>query len=550
MTYLRYIFPPYRLRALTCLVFALVLATVAPTLAQTPRVDARANVLRLGLNVSGFNTRDPHYAASFADRILADLVFNGLIRFTPGQAPNLEPDLAENIPEPQIINGKQTWTFFLKKGIYFQGEGPLRRREVTSEAVLRSFKKTMDPRRSAYAGGYQGIFIQALDRYTVRFTVDPPQSPLLFLPKVADYAGGFITAEVHDPREPESPRLLGTGPFKILGQFDDRFVLTAHDHYFRGRPQLDGIEIFFVPRPADRLPAFRDYLDLMAGESNEGWVNRVMALDHARVNILGVQETATLHFNTRKPPFSDIRVRKAVAYALDREGFVHPFGETMAQSIFSPVPPYMPGGLSRDNVKAMGLDYPTNLDKARKLLADAGYPKGFRITTVASELDQYLKNARTLEAQLARVGIQLDLVLAGHARMHKLIRSQDYPLVLYEAFRPNTDEILSRFFHSESSVITGRAPATNFSHYDGIDALIEKARGERITLNQIKLWEYAQIKLLEDMVVYPLHFRQQAFARKDYLELGHPVTAAMALYPQITEKTRLILPRPGTGERP
>ena len=52
------------------------------------------------------------------------------------------------------------------------------------------------------------------------------------------------------------------------------------------------------------------------------------------------------------------------------------------------------------------------------------------------------------------------------------------------------------------------------------------------------------------MVVYPLHFRQQAFARKDYLELGHPVTAAMALYPQITEKPRLILPRPGTGERP
>ncbi|MCG8531826.1 MAG: ABC transporter substrate-binding protein, partial [Desulfovibrionales bacterium] len=137
------------------------------------RVAWSSNVLRMGLNVSGFTTRDPHYAASFADRILADLCFNGLIRFSPGRAPNLEPDLAKNIPEPKIIHGKQTWTFHLKKGIFFQGDGPLASRELTAADILKSYKKTMDPKRSAYAGSYQGIFIQALNRYTVRFTVDP-----------------------------------------------------------------------------------------------------------------------------------------------------------------------------------------------------------------------------------------------------------------------------------------------------------------------------------------------------------------------------------------
>ncbi|MCG8564887.1 MAG: hypothetical protein MI747_07375, partial [Desulfobacterales bacterium] len=124
-----------------CLVLAPMPAAAQPKQSrEIPPVDPRANVLRMGLNVSGFNTRDPHYAASFADRTLADLVFNGLIRFTPGQAPRLEPDLAENIPEPQIINGKQTWTFHLRRGVFFQGEGHLRKRELTAAAVLRSYK--------------------------------------------------------------------------------------------------------------------------------------------------------------------------------------------------------------------------------------------------------------------------------------------------------------------------------------------------------------------------------------------------------------------------
>jgi peptide/nickel transport system substrate-binding protein len=126
--------------------------------------------------------------------------------------------------------------------------------------------------------------------------------------------------------------------------------------------------------------------------------------------------------------------------------------------------------------------------------------------------------------------------------MHKRIRTGRYPLVIYEAFRPNTDELLSRFFHSEAMVAKGKKPSTNFSFYAGIDALLEKARAERITLYQVRLWEYAQVKLLEDMVVYPLHFRNQTYVRKKPLDYGHSVVAAMALYPQITEKTAIRTP--------
>ena len=81
----------------------------------------------MGIHVSKFNTLDPHRAASTSDRILADMLYNGLIRFKPGNSRQMEPDLAVEIPEPVMVRGKQTWTFKLKENIFFQaypGESP------------------------------------------------------------------------------------------------------------------------------------------------------------------------------------------------------------------------------------------------------------------------------------------------------------------------------------------------------------------------------------------------------------------------------------------
>ena len=185
------------LRIVAGVMFSL-MVTLSWALSDEGSHGGRDNILRMGVNISAFDTRDPHFAASFADRMLVDMVFNGLIRFKPGLAPELEPDLALEIPEPVTLNGRQTWTFRLRDKVFFHGSTDRPAWELTSEDVVRSFEKTTDPMRSAYAGGYQGISIEALDRRTVRFTVDPPQSPLLFLPKVANYAGGFVVAEVGD----------------------------------------------------------------------------------------------------------------------------------------------------------------------------------------------------------------------------------------------------------------------------------------------------------------------------------------------------------------
>ncbi|MCK5098107.1 MAG: hypothetical protein KAR45_08380, partial [Desulfobacteraceae bacterium] len=337
-----------------------------------------------------------------SDRILADMVFNGLIRFKPGLAPDLEPDLALNIPEPEIINGKQTWTFHLRKGVMFHSAENTVPKELTAQTILLSFEKTMDPMQSAYAGGYDGIQLEALGPYTIRFTVYPAQSPLLFLPKVANYAGGFIIFETG------KGRLLGTGPFIITDQTGKtKFSLAPHTGYFRGTPRLGGVKIYFLPDSSLRLSEFHRHLDVICGESVSGWIKQIIGKKNTIIDSLGVPETANIHFNTLIKPFNDIRVRKAVAHALNRNVFLEPFGPGMAKNAFSPAPSFMPGGLTESEVQALGLHYPTDLKKARQLLAEAGYPDGFTITLHCPN-NRYVKDEAIgimIVDQLKEVGI-------------------------------------------------------------------------------------------------------------------------------------------------
>ena len=499
-------------------------------------------VLRIGINATDIETLDPHLAASFQDRMVADMVFNGLLRYVPGNAPHFEPDLAEEIPEPFIVDGRQIWTFKLKKGVYFQAGPNSVAYEFSADDVVYSLRKAADPKRSAYAGEYAGMSFEKVDDYTCSIILETPLSPNLFFPKVADYAGGFIVsarALRALGNTVFSTHPVGTGPFSFSSRSPKQQVLlAAHTDYFRSSPHLDQVLIRFLPDPVERNAAFKNReLDLIRAETEQREPFPVDTL----VDIFGVPEVALIHFNTSVKPLDDLRVRRAIAYALDRDEFLASFPQATVGNVYAPIPQkFLPGGLSPQEVKSLGLDYATDLKKSRALLDAAGYPDGFTLKLIATKLSHVRKNYETLQAQLAKIGIKIKLEVYDHSQMHRMIRQDKSDIVIYEAWRPNTDAFLSRFFHSDSIVVSGKNPDTNFSHYRDIDNLILLARQEMNPLKQEKLWEYAQIKLLEDMIVYPLHYRNKVYIRHGYVDYGHPLIASMALYPQITEKTRLL----------
>jgi peptide/nickel transport system substrate-binding protein len=385
-----------------------------------------------------------------------------------------------------------------------------------------------------------------VDAYTVEIALEKPLSSILFFPKFADYAGGFIVckrAVEAVGEESFSSHPVGTGPFRFESYEPGQSVrLRAHEEYFRGRPILDAVEIRYVPDVGERTRGLANgELDVIVGSEAPEWFAAVEDVDGTRVDVFGVGQPIFLNFNTTHAPLDDVRVRRAIAYALDRELFRNLWAEDVAENVFSPVPAQlMPGGLTAEEARRLGVDYAFDPQKAAALLAEAGHEEGFTLDVVTSERRDYAKIYESLRDQLRPLGINVEIMPVEHAEMHKAIRADRNPIVVYNAWRPNADVYLTRFFHSDSIVVTGTAPDTNFSHYDQIDPLIEAARRAREPTDQIRLWKQAQIKILEDMAAYPLHYVKLVYARKGTVDYGHELAATFALYPQFTEKTRLL----------
>ena len=522
-------------------------ATEAPEPTEEPEPTEAAEpvILRYADKAADLGTLDPHFAAATNDRNVVDMIFNGLIRYKPGDGTVFEPDLATELPEPEIVDGKQVWTFNLRSGVMCHPSEAVPAYELTSEDVVWSLQKSANADTSAYAGEYAGMTVEAVDESTVQITLDTPLSEVLFFPKVADYAGGFIVCkQSYEALGAEAFKTnpIGTGPFMFESYSPQQNVmLVANEDYFRGRPQLDGVDYRYMPELNSReLGLQSGELDVINGAAEGIWVERMSQEEGILVDVYGVGEVATIHFNVTVEPLDNPLVRQAIAYALDRDEFLALFGEPVSANVYSPVPAqFLAGGLTQEEVAELGLEYAVDRDKAAELLAEAGYADGFSLELVSSERESYLKNYQSMQAQLAEIGIDLQINTVDHSSMHELIRDDVNPIVIYVAWRPNADVYLTRFYHSDSIVVTGAKPDTNFSHYDQIDDMIETARGELDADAQVQMWKDAQIQLLEDMVTYPLQYQNQVTARHDYVDFGHELKSVLALYAQITENTTI-----------
>lgn len=513
----------------------------------TPEPVTEPKILRVGQNAADLSSLDPHFATTTEARGLVDMIFNGLVRYKPGDGAfeMMEPDLAEALPTMEMVDGQQVWTFKLRQGVMCHPSGAMPAYELTSEDVVYSLEKSADTTRSAYAGEYTGMTFEAVDDYTVKITLENPISPVLFYPKVANYSGGFIVCKqavesLGIDKFKTNP--VGTGPFMFEDYSpQEKVVLKANPDYFRGRPLLDGVEYRYMADISSREAGLLSgELDVINGLPDITWVEKMQGESDVAVDVFGVGEVATLHFNTSVEPLDNPEVRRALAYALDRDEFLALFGEPVAENVFSPVPAkFLAGGLTQEETDALGLSYNVDRELAKQMLADAGYPDGFALEVVTSEMTGYRRLYENMQAQLAEVGVDLTVNVVDHSTMHAQIREDVNPIVIYIAWRPNADVYLTRFYHSDSVVVTGAKPDTNFSHYDQIDDLIEAARVATSAEEQIDLWKQAQIKILEDMVSKPLQFQQQVYARSEAVDYGHDLVSVLALYPGITEKTDL-----------
>jgi len=523
-----------------------VLFFCAPVLQAGPAEVLPAQVLKFAVHTSTLTSLDPHFAKGSQDATFADLVFNSLVRYVPGNMSRLEPDLAASMPEFYIKNGRQIWTIHLKKGILFH-PGPFSPAyELTADDVVFSLKKIADPAASPVSQEYKGMTFEKRDDYTLEIILEKPVSPLFFLPLIADHRGGYIVSKKaiqaggYDAFQKHP---VGTGPFMFDHYIPSKkCVLNAHAAYFRGTPRLAGVEMHFIPDNDDREAAFtKGDMDLILGVGDPGWIQKMEKLPETRIDVLGPGYTGMFHFNRSITPLDDIRVRTAIIHALDRNRFLAASTRRLVTPVLAPMSAdFLPGGIENDKITALGLNREKDIPLARQLLAEAGFAEGFSMTLYVSEKRIFKTTYEILQQSLADIGIGVDLKMVSHSQYHQVIRENQNAIVLYFTLRPNADEYLRGFFHSDAIVDTGASPHTNFSHCTAVDKLLDDARDEIDPKKQIRLWEQTQIRVLHEALVYPLLDIKNCFAKRPELDYGHEIKTTLAGYPQFDERTRLV----------
>lgn len=271
---------------------------------------------------------------------------------------------------------------------------------------------------------------------------------------------------------------------------------------------------------------------MMFGRQNNQWVERTSKVPGAVVVAMEPAELNQIYLNMSQPPLDDVRVRRAIAHAINRKEMVAFTGDAVAREAVSVIPR---GNLGLNENSGLH-DY--DIDKAKQLLAEAGFPNGITVKSVQSTLPVLFRIMEAVQAQLRKANINLEIEPVDHPTYHSNIRKDLSTVTLYQAARfPVADVYLTNFFHSRSTVNTPTG-ITNFSHCKAADAEIDAARSETDLKKQKELWALAQKKIVDAVCAVPFSEQLVMWAWKDTLDFGHKVKGSLNLTPQVTEQTR------------
>lgn len=428
---------------------------------------------------------DPRVGVDAQSERIYKLIFDALVRRTDRFT--LEPSLAERweIPDPR------TYIFHLRRGVRFHDGRPLTARDVkyTFDSVLDGSLVT------AKASTFRFVEkIEAPDDHTVVFRLKEPFATLLW--NVSDGAIGIVPAGSGR----DFNRLpIGSGPFKFVSLTpDSEVVIERNPEYWGGAPPIPRVRFAAVPDTTTRALELRKGAADVA--SNALTADMVLALQ--RETQLGVQQAPGtiynyLAFNLRDPILQDVRVRQALAYAIDREPLIHHLWRDMARPAASVLPAQH--WAYSDDVKK----YPHDPAAANRLLDEAGYRRGidgvrFRLTMKTSTEETTRLLAAVLQQQLRAVGIALDIRTFEFATFFSDVIKGSFQLYALRWIGGNEDpDMFEHVFHS-ASVPPRRA---NRSHYANprVDWLIDAARVETDQAKRAALYKEVQQILAEEL---------------------------------------------------
>src|SRR5574341_257359 len=382
--------------------------------AQTPK---RGGVLRLVERADpvGFDTLGKKKASVYTQLALG-YTHNRLFKYGPKG--EIVPDLAASVAQPNAT----TYVVTLKKGVRWHARPPVNGRELVADDVKFTFERVAASPEARLFPTLKRVTTP--DRYTVQFELSAPFSAF-----IANLAATTMYVYARDAGNPPADggrdytsveTVVGTGPF-VLDEYREkqRLVLKRNPTYFEpGKPYLDGAEVYVIPDVSAQIAALRTgKVDALLSTTGQG-------LPHLQApevrSIPGVTVIKHAIFQTGEnlvgrmdaKPWNDVRVRRAVALAIDREAFLKAVYPEGGLPLSGPIPLLSVYATAFDKLGDAARLYRYDPAAARKLLAEAGYPNGFktRLVTTSGYGPEYVSRTELLKDMLSQIGVEASIV--------------------------------------------------------------------------------------------------------------------------------------------
>ena len=347
---------------------------------------AEANELVGGIAQDLDSSLDPHKTVKAGTREVMFNVFEGLMKPTPSG--DLTPAIAENYT---VSEDRMTYTFTLREGVQFHNGDA-----VTAEDVKYSLERCAAATETGIVQVEAFSVIQSIDipdEKTVAITISEPSN---------EFISYLTTAILPADYTEQDTKPVGTGPFKFVSRTaQDSIVLEKFDEYWGTPAQLDKVTLKIMENADSLMMSMQSgAIDLTAHLTSDQMAQLEADFNVAEGTMNLVQ---AMYLNNAVKPFDDVRVRQALSYAVDKQQIIDlafdGYGSPIGSSMYPAFGKYFDDSLTNY--------YTHNVEKAKSLLAEAGYPDGFEMTiTVPSNYKPHMDTAEVLVQQLAEVGVK------------------------------------------------------------------------------------------------------------------------------------------------
>ncbi len=476
----------YRIIALL-LIPALAAAVLAGCGSQQDSDASEKDSLIFSINAD-IVTTDCHMARDTVSGIVHYQMYETLVRNQPGEGlvPGLAKEWSFSEDNTQIL-------FTLQEGVLFHNGD-----EMTAEDVAFSLNRAIG---SAFTSSYSNTMdrAEAVDDTHVRLYMKQAFGPVLQC--LSASCMGIVSKraveELGDEGFAAAP--VGTGPYRLLQwRSGEKIEMEAFSDYWRGNPAIHNLTFsIMTDKNTAAIALESEEIDVLYSPDTADR-EQLSSLDNVQfLDGDGSLYMWVIAFNNESEIFSNKTLREAISYAIDREemvvGFLDGFGEAVEMPIVPSIPGYDP---TFEN-------HPLDLEKAKQLMADAGYPDGLTVTIKLNQSSSYTRPAEILQAQLRKIGVNLEFELMERAAFLQDVTTDcnyDVTLFMFTAGYTDADYVLYGRMHSSN------LGGTNYLKYSNpqVDQLLDQARASSDSEERERLYWKVSEYVRDDVPFIPL----------------------------------------------